>query len=108
MTRVKRVKKMRTLSGYVYFKPLTKKQTEEQTSQILDLTPNKLYKRVNGQIRDDAGDYISVLFNTSFYSAHLGFVAEWVTATRDTHYKAAKGMGKLTIQTKEEEITWLK
>jgi hypothetical protein len=88
------------LSGYVYFKPLTKKQVAGQEWIILDLTPNKLYKVLdNGDILDDVGYRLPV--RTGSPSVFLGMVGAFHGATKRTLFRTLKGWTKLTVQADE-------
>jgi hypothetical protein len=91
------------LSGYIYFKPLTKKQEAAKSWRIIDLTPNKLYKLdPESNILDDVGSKVPIRFG--IMSAHLGQVASFIQATRLTFYKAYEGTNELTVQAVKERI----
>jgi hypothetical protein len=93
------------LSGYVYFKPLTKPQLAEARGTIVHLTPNKLYLadfKASGcvTIRDDNGSDIIVAMGIP--SAHLGSVGRFYQATKRTMFRTLNGWTKLTVQSDAE------
>ena len=97
-----KIKSRPKLSGYIYFKPLTKPQLAAAPRRpITDLTPNKLYKILrldtySATILDDIEFKITVRLYRP--CAHLGCVGIFRKATKHTLFKATRGYNGLSVQ----------